>query len=231
MLRARPRQRIALELATSKRKFPIDIERSSHANDQRSMTLNKPQKSSVAPLVIENACNMSKRNRKNTSYLLLWSFFIVLALTCWCSPVQAFWWSSNKKDNSKEEVGATAKVVTDEKDIPQSTQNEQNIALTTENALHAAAHGLVDELKHHLTKQDVHQADENGWMPLHEAARAGHLEVVQTLLEHGANIDARTGARQDGGSVLYWAKTFLGPEHAVVAYLENLGALDVEPEL
>lgn len=169
-----------------------------------------------------NLVNMllSKNNR---SLLLL---FLVLTVACWSPQVQAFWWSSNK-DNNKQEAAAAAKEVIQEEATPPPPQ----ITLTTENALQAAAHGLVDELKHHLKEQDVHVADENGWMPLHEAARAGHLEVVQTLLEHGANVDARTGRQQDGGSVLYWAKQFLGSEHAVVTYLEKLGAIDIGPEL
>jgi ankyrin repeat protein len=38
----------------------------------------------------------------------------------------------------------------------------------------------------------VSQADENGWTPLHLAARRGSKECVQLLLQHGADRDAKT---------------------------------------
>lgn len=32
----------------------------------------------------------------------------------------------------------------------------------------------------------------HGMTPLHAAAKGGHLKVMDTLLEHGADIDAKT---------------------------------------
>ena len=32
---------------------------------------------------------------------------------------------------------------------------------------------------------DVKRKDQNGWSPLHEAARGGHVEVVKWLLQRG----------------------------------------------
>lgn len=144
--------------------------------------------------------------------------------------VQAFWWSNSKTDNSNDNGKEEAAKETASHNNNQE-QQVPPITLTTQNARHAAAYGLVDEVKHHLQEQDVHDSDENGWTSMHEAARAGHLEVVQTLVEHGANVDARTGTQQDGGTVLFWAKHFWGPEHAVVAYLEDMGAMELGPEL
>ena len=43
-------------------------------------------------------------------------------------------------------------------------------------------------------------ADEN-WTPLALAARRGHLEIIETLLENGAEINVL----QDSGSALFWA--------------------------
>jgi prolyl 4-hydroxylase len=38
----------------------------------------------------------------------------------------------------------------------------------------------------------VHEPDGNGWLPIHEAARSGNVEIIKILLDHGADIDART---------------------------------------
>lgn len=43
-----------------------------------------------------------------------------------------------------------------------------------------------------LPKPDLNAADECGWTPLHSAAAGGHIEVVDKLLERGANPNART---------------------------------------
>lgn len=40
---------------------------------------------------------------------------------------------------------------------------------------------------------DVNTRNENGWTPLHFAARSGSSVVVRTLLERGAEVDARVG--------------------------------------
>ncbi len=63
--------------------------------------------------------------------------------------------------------------------------------------------------------------DSNGWAPIHEAARAGHLDIVKYLIEHGANMNAVTEGNQ---SPLAIAKESLGATHKVVNYLEELGA-------
>ena len=36
--------------------------------------------------------------------------------------------------------------------------------------------------------------------PLHEAVRAGHLDVVEYLVQHGADVHARTGFSDEGES-------------------------------
>eukprot|EP00535_Pseudo-nitzschia_heimii_P007192 CAMPEP_0197175064 /NCGR_PEP_ID=MMETSP1423-20130617/1386_1 /TAXON_ID=476441 /ORGANISM="Pseudo-nitzschia heimii, Strain UNC1101" /LENGTH=595 /DNA_ID=CAMNT_0042624125 /DNA_START=60 /DNA_END=1847 /DNA_ORIENTATION=- len=66
--------------------------------------------------------------------------------------------------------------------------------------------------------------DENGWTPLHEAAGAGHLEVVRYLVENGASVDVRTNEDE---TALRIAINELGEDHPVVRYLrDDLGAED-----
>jgi ankyrin repeat protein len=96
----------------------------------------------------------------------------------------------------------------------------------------AAALGDIVALKELArdNKHALHAKDQNGWMPLHEAVRAGHMEAVALLVEHGADINAVTN-NGVGVSPYYIAKKNLTPEHPVSQYLQSLGALDVGPEL
>jgi ankyrin repeat protein len=65
--------------------------------------------------------------------------------------------------------------------------------------------------------------------PLHEGARAGHVEVVKYLVAQGANLNEVTDGTK--GSALWWAKEKHGQDHPVVAFLESVGALDIGPDL
>lgn len=67
----------------------------------------------------------------------------------------------------------------------------------------------------------LHARDANGWQAIHEAAAAGHLEVLKYLVEKGSDINAVT---KDGGTVLWWAKNTLDEGSPVISYLEELGA-------
>jgi prolyl 4-hydroxylase len=94
----------------------------------------------------------------------------------------------------------------------------------------AAKEGNVKIVKAHIKKKKevVNERDANGWTPLHEGARGGHLEVVKLLVENGADVSART---IDGGTALWWAKQVNGADSEVVKFLEDIGALEVGPEL
>ena len=94
-----------------------------------------------------------------------------------------------------------------------------------------AKDGHVELLDQEIKKKKavVNAKDENGWTPLHEGARGGHLEVVKLLVENGADLSARTAG--DGGTALWWAKQEYDENHPVVKFLEEIGALDVGPEL
>jgi ankyrin repeat protein len=72
--------------------------------------------------------------------------------------------------------------------------------------------------------------DRNGWQPIHEASRGGHLDTVEFLLENGADVNARTHKGM-GVSPLKIAREALGDDHIVVKFLEELGAKEFSPEL
>jgi hypothetical protein len=100
--------------------------------------------------------------------------------------------------------------------------------IQTPEAHAAAATGDVYRLhkvaKHN--KEALSHKDVNGWQPVHEAARAGHTEVVKLLIQHGVEKDARTGRSGNGSSVLNLALEYLGEDHDLVNYLRSIGATD-----
>jgi ankyrin repeat protein len=57
---------------------------------------------------------------------------------------------------------------------------------------------IVEAVESYIDKKD-----QNGWTPLHEGARAGHVEVVELLAGKGANVNRRT---HDGETTLWWAE-------------------------
>jgi prolyl 4-hydroxylase len=84
---------------------------------------------------------------------------------------------------------------------------------------------VIDKLGHLLNSKDA-----NGWTPLHEGARGGHVEVVKLLVEKGANINERTNEGK-GETPLYWSIVENGEDHPVSQFLMELGALNVGPDL
>jgi hypothetical protein len=92
----------------------------------------------------------------------------------------------------------------------------------------AAATGDVDALKRMAKKNKnaLHLKDKNGWQPIHEAARGGHVEVIALLLEHDADINARTNMGR-GSSPLNIAFSALGQNHPVTKFLIENGAKNI----
>lgn len=107
---------------------------------------------------------------------------------------------------------------------------------TIKSKLHkAAANGDVTELERVLEKDTgrvraVDYRDDEGWQLLHTGAAAGHKEIVQLLVEHGADLNSRTHGGH-GATPLYVAEHNNGGFHPVVRYLKSLGALNLGPEL
>jgi hypothetical protein len=71
--------------------------------------------------------------------------------------------------------------------------------------------------------------DNNGWEPIHEAARAGHLDVVKFLVRHGADVNTISNFGR-GFSPLRIAKMYLDPNHPLLKYFLSMGAVDREPD-
>lgn len=62
-----------------------------------------------------------------------------------------------------------------------------------DNLLIHSSIGQLEQVKEALTQgASVHITDNRGWTPLHLASSRGHIDVVQFLLEEGADLEART---------------------------------------
>uniref|UniRef100_A0A7S3QBB7 Fe2OG dioxygenase domain-containing protein n=1 Tax=Chaetoceros debilis TaxID=122233 RepID=A0A7S3QBB7_9STRA len=101
--------------------------------------------------------------------------------------------------------------------------------MTGSTAAHQAAQtgdveGLTEVLE--VLGDLVNKADSNGWTPLHEGARAGHLQVVEILVENGGGINDKTRA---GETPLYLAER--DKQLTVAKFLRSLGAISLGPEL
>ncbi|KAI2501698.1 hypothetical protein MHU86_12766 [Fragilaria crotonensis] len=96
----------------------------------------------------------------------------------------------------------------------------------------AAAAGDLESMKKlaMTDKKMLHTKDGNGWQPIHEAARAGHIHIVELLLEHDVDINARTHGGK-GGSPLNVAMNTLSLKHPISQFLIENGAINIEPEL
>ena len=93
--------------------------------------------------------------------------------------------------------------------------------MSSEQLLHFAAIGELDDVQSLL----FHGADVNyvregvGATALYFASREGHLDIVKTLLENGANTEIST---KDGDTPLYAAA--FGGHLEVVEFLLSVGA-------
>lgn len=115
---------------------------------------------------------------------------------------------------------------------PDGVKSKKKSFATGSTVAHLAAQsGDVDTLAQEISKKKdlINAKDSNGWQPIHEGARGGHLDVVKYLVENGADINAQTHSK--GGTALWWAKHQLDDEHPVVTFLESMGALEIGPDL
>jgi len=114
----------------------------------------------------------------------------------------------------------------------ENTKKSQTDFSTGSTGAHTAAQaGDLNTLKVHLSKDKelVNKQDANGWTPLHEATRGGHLDMVKYLIEQGADPNIKTGG--EGGTALWWAKKQHEEDDPIIEFLESIGALESGPEL
>jgi len=95
---------------------------------------------------------------------------------------------------------------------------------------HAAAQeGSLTRLKKH-SDEFLHRVDANGWGPIHEASRAGHLDIVKHLVAQGVDFNLRTG-KGHGFSPRKLAENYHGEDHSLSLYFDEIGAMSLGPDL
>eukprot|EP00980_Cylindrotheca_fusiformis_P021174 scaffold8136_cov127-Cylindrotheca_fusiformis.AAC.14 len=106
-------------------------------------------------------------------------------------------------------------------------KNSPSAAAVAQPRAHSAAAAGDIDLLQKLSFDDknaLHLKDANGWQPLHEAARAGNLDVVKMLVaDHNADINAVTNNGK-GSSPYYIAVQSHSANHPVAKYLHSKGA-------
>jgi prolyl 4-hydroxylase len=97
-------------------------------------------------------------------------------------------------------------------------------------AREAVFRGDVDMMRELLEEdhESLHEPDRNGWRPLHEAVRAGNVEMVQILLDHGADVNQETSYQQNPLSI---SLNHHGLGHEMTELLLEMGAVDAGPDL
>jgi len=94
----------------------------------------------------------------------------------------------------------------------------------------AASKGDVPTLKKiaETDTDQIHTKDSNGWKPIHEASRGGHVDAVRLLVGYGSDINEKVF---DGSTPLYIAESENGQDAPIVKLLKNLGAFSIGPDL
>jgi hypothetical protein len=112
-----------------------------------------------------------------------------------------------------------------------STHKQKSFTTGSTSAHEYAQQGDIEGLKQEIQRDRsvVHARDSNGWTPLHESVRAGHLDAIKLLVDHGADVNSKTN--MDGATALWWARKEWGEESAVYELLSSLGGIMEGPEL
>ena len=107
--------------------------------------------------------------------------------------------------------------------LKQTILNSQNKRGRT--PLFVAAYDGKNDIVKYLAEQgaDINILSDSAITAFEASAYKGHIDVMQTLLDFGANID---GTYEKGGNALYWAQVFKTDKEAlpVVEFLLKKGA-------
>ena len=105
------------------------------------------------------------------------------------------------------------------------------VTLGNYNPHHAAADGSLELLKEMAASDQrlLFKQDHNGWRPLHEAARGGHAEVIEYLLQQGADVNEQTN-QGEGGSPLWWAEKKPKENAKAIAVLKKYNGVALPPK-
>ena len=102
---------------------------------------------------------------------------------------------------------------------------------TGSTAVHAAARdGDIEQLKElvEIMEDYVNKKDSNGWAPLHEGALSAHKQVIEILVETGADIYAQTNSEE---TPLWLAEHANEKKHPIIAFMKQIGAVKLGPQL
>ncbi len=70
--------------------------------------------------------------------------------------------------------------------------------------------------------------DDNGWQPIHEAARSGNTKVIEYLIKNGADVNARTNFNK-GANAVWWSEEQNGLDHPSTILLKKAGGVRIAP--
>lgn len=78
----------------------------------------------------------------------------------------------------------------------------------------------------------LHEPDGNGWLPLHEAVRAGNTETVRmilSLVNDEDHVNKRVGPDGNGFNSMWLAERFFDEEHPMMLLLKEYGGFKMDP--
>lgn len=117
--------------------------------------------------------------------------------------------SEDDPSPSEKSVRAKSPNASTSSGVAQRSRRGQSVAVKRnekgETGLHQACiSGNFPQVRRLLDqKHPVNVRDFAGWMPLHEAANHGHIEIVRLLIERGASINDKGGKMCDGVTALH----------------------------